>query len=43
MLQDQRERAQDVAFVIGGAHGLGGIVRARPHRRLALAPWTLAA
>jgi 23S rRNA (pseudouridine1915-N3)-methyltransferase len=41
MLQQQRERAQDVAFVIGGAHGLGDVVRARPHRRLAIAPWTL--
>ena len=37
MLQQQRERAQDVAFVIGGAHGLGDVVRARPHRRLAQA------
>ena len=41
MLQQQRERAQDVAFVIGGAHGLGDVVRERPHRRLAMAPWTL--
>jgi 23S rRNA (pseudouridine1915-N3)-methyltransferase len=40
-LQDQRERAQDVAFVLGGAHGIGDAVRQRPHRRLALAPWTL--
>ena len=36
-----REDAQDVAFVIGGAHGIGVEVRARPHRRLSLAPWTL--
>lgn len=41
MLQEQRERAQDVAFVIGGAHGIGDVVRERPHRRIALAPWTL--
>jgi len=41
MLQQQRERAQDLAFVIGGAHGIGGNVRERPHRRLTLAPWTL--
>lgn len=41
MLQQQRERAQDVAFVIGGAHGIGDVVRERPHRRIALAPWTL--
>ena len=41
MLQQQRERAQDVAFVIGGAHGIGDVVRERPHKRLAIAPWTL--
>ena len=41
MLQQQRERAQDVAFVLGGAHGIGDVVRERPHRRLAMAPWTL--
>ncbi len=41
MLQQHRERAQDVAFVIGGAHGIGEVVRERPHRRIALAPWTL--
>ncbi len=41
MMQQQRERAQDVAFVIGGAHGIGEVVRERPHRRIALAPWTL--
>lgn len=40
-LQEQRERAQDVAFVIGGAFGIGASLRDRPHRRLALAPWTL--
>lgn len=40
-LQGCRERAQDVALVIGGAFGLGGELRAKPHRRLALAPWTL--
>lgn len=41
MLQQQRERAQDVVFMIGGAHGIGDVVRERVHRRLALAPWTL--
>lgn len=41
MVQERRERAQDIAFVIGGAHGIGAPVRDRPHRRLALAPWTL--
>ena len=41
MLQQQRDGAQDVAFVIGGAFGVGEAVRTRAHRRLALAPWTL--
>ncbi len=41
LVQQHRERAQDLAFVIGGAHGIGDVVRARPHRRLSLAPWTL--
>ena len=40
-LQDQREAARDIVFVLGGAHGLDGVVRQRPHRRLSLAPWTL--
>ena len=40
-LQDLRERAVDVAFVIGGAHGLDEAVRNRSTRVLALAPWTL--
>jgi 23S rRNA (pseudouridine1915-N3)-methyltransferase len=40
-LQEARERARDVAFVIGGAHGLGETIRARAEKRLALAPWTL--
>ena len=40
-LQGQREAAQDIAFVIGGAQGIGAEVRQRAHRRLALAPWTL--
>jgi len=34
-------RAQNVAFLIGGAHGLGEALRTRAHRRLSLAPWTL--
>jgi 23S rRNA (pseudouridine1915-N3)-methyltransferase len=37
----ERDRAQDIAFVIGGAHGLGDDLRRRAARRLALAPWTL--
>ncbi len=40
-LQGQREQARGVAFVIGGAHGLGEAVRGRAGRRLSLAPWTL--
>jgi 23S rRNA (pseudouridine1915-N3)-methyltransferase len=40
-LQHRRELAHDVAFVIGGAHGLGEVVRERAATRLALAPWTL--
>ena len=40
-LQGERERARDVAFAIGGAHGLAPTLRERASRRLALAPWTL--
>ena len=40
-LQGQREEARDVAFVIGGAYGLGQAVHARTNRRLSLAAWTL--
>jgi 23S rRNA (pseudouridine1915-N3)-methyltransferase len=40
-LQDQRERARDVAIVIGGAFGLGDVVRRRASSSIALAPWTL--
>jgi 23S rRNA (pseudouridine1915-N3)-methyltransferase len=36
-----RDRAQDLAFVIGGAFGLGDVVRARAARAIQLAPWTL--
>lgn len=41
LLQAHRESGQDVAFVVGGAFGIGDVVRARPHSRLSLAPWTL--
>ena len=37
----QRDKAQSIAFVIGGAHGLGDAVRLRAVRKLSLAPWTL--
>jgi 23S rRNA (pseudouridine1915-N3)-methyltransferase len=40
-LQDARERARDMAFVIGGAYGLAASVREGAATRLALAPWTL--
>jgi 23S rRNA (pseudouridine1915-N3)-methyltransferase len=40
-LQEARERAGDLAFVIGGAYGLADSVRERATTRLALAPWTL--
>ncbi|HEX6316929.1 MAG TPA: 23S rRNA (pseudouridine(1915)-N(3))-methyltransferase RlmH [Gemmatimonadaceae bacterium] len=38
---DQRDRAQDVTFVIGGAYGLDEAVRSRATLLLAIAPWTL--
>jgi 23S rRNA (pseudouridine1915-N3)-methyltransferase len=40
-LQEAREHARDVTFVIGGAYGLAGSVRDRADRLLSLAPWTL--
>lgn len=40
-LLDAREAARDLAFVVGGAHGLSGGVLARAERKLLLAPWTL--
>jgi 23S rRNA (pseudouridine1915-N3)-methyltransferase len=40
-LVEAREAARDVAFVIGGAHGLAGALLKRAERRLLLAPWTL--
>lgn len=40
-LQQRREEARDVAFVIGGAYGLAPAVRERATVRLAVAPWTL--
>ena len=40
-LQEARERTQDVAFVIGGAHGLHEQVRARARTTLAFCSWTL--
>jgi 23S rRNA (pseudouridine1915-N3)-methyltransferase len=40
-VQEARERARDLAFVIGGAYGLAETLRERAQTRLALAPWTL--
>lgn len=40
-MADLRDRAQNAAFVIGGAYGLGETLRVRANRRLSLAPWTL--
>ena len=40
-LQQARERAVDVALLIGGAFGLGHVVRRRATTLLALAPWTM--
>jgi 23S rRNA (pseudouridine1915-N3)-methyltransferase len=40
-LQDFRERARDVAIVIGGAFGLSDEIAARATGGLSLAPWTL--
>lgn len=40
-LQDAREGARDVAFLIGGAFGLDEELRDTAQMRLSLAPWTL--
>jgi 23S rRNA (pseudouridine1915-N3)-methyltransferase len=40
-LQRRREQAKDVAFMIGGAYGLGDAANRLSSTRLALAPWTL--
>lgn len=40
-LQDRRDEARSVGFVVGGAHGLADGVRAAAQLRLAVAPWTL--
>lgn len=41
LVADARERAQDLAFVIGGAFGLSDEVRGRADRSVQMAPWTL--
>ncbi len=40
-LQQERERGTDVAFVIGGAFGLGDELLKAARTKLLLAPWTL--
>jgi 23S rRNA (pseudouridine1915-N3)-methyltransferase len=40
-LQQERERASDVAFVIGGALGLSAEVLKTARTQITLAPWTL--
>jgi 23S rRNA (pseudouridine1915-N3)-methyltransferase len=40
-MQQLREDARDVSFVIGGANGLSAAVLGAAEFRLALAPWTL--
>lgn len=41
-LQSERERASDdLAFVIGGAYGLGESIRKAASEELSLSPWTL--
>jgi 23S rRNA (pseudouridine1915-N3)-methyltransferase len=41
LIVSARDRARDVAFVIGGAFGLSPAVRAKASRSIQLAPWTL--
>ena len=38
---ERRDRAQDVAFVVGGAYGLDAALRSRSSMVLSLAAWTL--
>ena len=40
-VQRRREDAKDLAFVIGGAHGLGDAIQRLASTKLSLAPWTL--
>jgi 23S rRNA (pseudouridine1915-N3)-methyltransferase len=41
VVSEARDRAQDLAFLIGGAFGLPDEVRAKARRVIQLAPWTL--
>lgn len=40
-MQRWREAGRDVAFILGGAHGLAASLVDQSARRLSLAPWTL--
>lgn len=40
-VQAERESGRDLAFVIGGAHGVSDELRGGARMRLSLAPWTL--
>lgn len=40
-LNGERDRARDIAFVIGGAYGLSDEVLAKSRTKMSLAPWTL--
>jgi len=40
-LRERRDEARDVAFVVGGAHGLAPAVREAARVLLAVAPWTV--
>ena len=40
-LREARDRAQSIAFVIGGAFGLATTLRQRADMTLSFAPWTL--
>ena len=40
-MSDARDRARDLAFVVGGAFGLAPSVRERASKTIQLAPWTL--
>ena len=40
-LAERRDRAQDVAFAVGGAFGVHSALRSRAGTLVALAPWTL--
>ena len=41
LVASARDKARDIAFVIGGAFGIAPAVRARAARIIQIAPWTL--